>query len=271
MPTLPPRRRLVLGSVLACAAAALGAAPASRALAVGSEAATAEGAARLKVAFVGDSMADGFWGAFVRTLTRDKCLKERLEGGRYAKNGTGLTRTDSYDWAAQMRKIVETYQPSAVVASIGLNDRQDVVEPGGRATYGTPRWETAYKARVVSFLEAANSSGAGVLLVGLPAMRDATVQTDAQAKNRIFAEAASAVGKPNVVYVEPWHPPSAPPGVFKSASPAENGRGLVQVRAADGIHFTAAGYDMLMAYLFPKLASHLPAEARDIGAECQGS
>ena len=71
---------------------------------------------KLKVAFIGDSMADGLWGSFVRSFTREKCLREHMDGGRYAKNGTGLTRTDGHDWAVQARKIAESYGPAAVVA-----------------------------------------------------------------------------------------------------------------------------------------------------------
>lgn len=224
---------------------------------------------RVRVAFIGDSMADGLWGAFVRTLTRERCLKDRADGGRYARNGTGLARSDSYDWPSQARRIVETYAPSAVVASIGMNDRQDVVEPGGaRAVYGTPAWEPAYKARVAALLAAAASEGAAILLVGLPAMRDGVTNTDAELKNRLFREVVAASGKANLAFAEPWHPANAPPGTFASAAPGPGGAGLVQVRAPDGLHFTAAGYDIVWSYLFPKLVANLKSAGRDLGSDC---
>ena len=244
-------------------APAIGAAPAANA---------AQEPNRLKVAFMGDSMADGFWGAFFRYLTREKCLKDRMDAGRFAKNGTGLTRTDSFDWPIQARKIVETYGPGAVVASIGINDRQDVVEAShSRATYGTPAWDDSYRARIVQFLQAAAAQNATVVLVGLPAMREAVVNADAQAKNRLFAEAVKAAAKPNIQYIEPWQAANAAPGVFSSAAPGEGGRGLVQVRAPDGIHFTAQGYDILMAYLYPKLIAALGEAGRELKSACSGS
>ncbi len=223
--------------------------------------------ARIRVAFIGDSMADGLWGAFVRTITRDRCLKDRADGGRYARNGTGLARPDSYDWPAQARKIAESYGPAAVVASIGLNDRQDVVEPGGRSSYGTPAWEAAYRSRIALLLDGASSGGAGVLLIGHPAMRDAAQNADSQLKNRLFAETVAAAGKPGLRYVEPWHPANAAPGAFTSAAPGPTGS-LVQVRAPDGIHFTAIGYDVVWAALYPKLVANLKETGRELGSDC---
>jgi uncharacterized protein len=258
-----PSRR----GVLACGAG-LALMPPALSRAAPEAAATAD-PGRIRVAFMGDSMADGFWGSFVRMLTREKCLKDRADGGRYAKNGTGLTRADSFDWPGQARKIVETYAPAAIVISIGINDRQDVIEPGGgRATYPSPAWDAAYKGRVGALIEAATSGGAAALLVGLPAMRDTVVNTDREAKNRLFQEAVAAGSKPGLSYVEPWHPANAAPGAFTSAAPNPGGAGIVQVRAPDGIHFTAAGYDIVWAYLYPKLVANLKSIGRDLGADC---
>ena len=54
---------------VAFAAAAIGA-PAS---------ATAEGPPPLHIAFVGNSMADGLWGAMFRRLGKDKCLADKVK------------------------------------------------------------------------------------------------------------------------------------------------------------------------------------------------
>lgn len=257
-------RRQVLGAAAAWPLAA------SAAVAETAPPSPTGGADKIRVAFVGDSMADGLWGSFVRSFTKDKCLRDHMDGGRYAKNGTGLTRTDGHDWVAQARRIADSYGPACVVASVGLNDRQDVAEGGrSRAPFGTPAWDEAYLARVVQFLQAAGSKGAGVMLVGLPAMRDAVQHTDAQAKNKLFADAVRTVGDPRVVFVEPWQTPGAP-GTYATAVPGENGRGLVPVRAPDGMHFTMAGYDMVWAYLVPKLLANLKQTGRAAGLDCAG-
>ena len=52
----------------------------------------------IHIAFVGDSMADGLWGAMFRRLGKDKCLADKVKLLRKAKNGTGLTRLDQFNW-----------------------------------------------------------------------------------------------------------------------------------------------------------------------------
>src|SRR5208282_4961996 len=59
----------------------------------------------VRIAFVGDSMADGLWGALFRRLGKDKCLAEKVKLIRHAKNGTGLTRLDQYNWLDEVSAI----------------------------------------------------------------------------------------------------------------------------------------------------------------------
>ena len=56
---------------------------------------------KAKIAFVGDSTADGLWGGVTRLVPHDSCLKGNVELGRFAKNSTGLTRPDRFDWATR--------------------------------------------------------------------------------------------------------------------------------------------------------------------------
>ena len=86
----------ILRGALALGLAALAAAVPAR----------AETPARSVVAFVGDSMADGLWGAMFRRLGKDKCLADRVKLTRKAKNGTGLTRLDQFNWVDEIGKIV---------------------------------------------------------------------------------------------------------------------------------------------------------------------
>jgi hypothetical protein len=43
----------------------------------------------------------------------------------------------------------------------------------------------------------------------------------------------------------------------------------VQVRAPDGVHFTTAGYDMVMDAFFPAIMDSLKQRGRDVAAECE--
>src|SRR5690349_16637607 len=59
--------------------------------------------AKSKVAFVGDSTADGMWGGAAQLVQRKACLKGNVELGRFAKNSTGLTRPDKFNWVDELR------------------------------------------------------------------------------------------------------------------------------------------------------------------------
>ncbi len=62
------------------------------------------------IAFVGDPMADGIWGAFVRLSAAGACPSD-FGFFREAQNGTGLTRPDRLDWAQQITAIQAEMSP----------------------------------------------------------------------------------------------------------------------------------------------------------------
>lgn len=223
--------------------------------------------APLHVAFVGDSMADGLWGAMFRRLGKDKCLAEKVKLVRKARNGTGLTRLDQFNWVDEIGKIVAADHPDLTVASYGINDRQGIVEKDKHATpYPSPAFDTRYETIVADTIRAALSEGGSMVIVGLPIMLDAEANADAMAKNKIFEAALKDVGSDKATYAAPWTS-GASPEVYKPYLP--NARGsMTLVRASDGIHFTSAGYDMVMDAVYPALMASLKARGVDLAAEC---
>ncbi len=229
--------------------------------------ARAEAQSPLVVAFVGDSMADGLWGAMFRRLGKDKCLAERVKLIRKAKNGTGLTRLDQFNWVDEVGKIVEESHPDLFVGSFGINDRQGIVEKDKHAiAYPSAEFDTRYTGIVVDTVRAAMTKGASMVVIGLPVMLDEDANDDALAKNKIFEAAIKQVGSDKATYVHPWTS-GASPEVYKPYLPnAKNS--MVLVRASDGIHFTRVGYDMVMEVVYPSLIGALKARGRDLEAEC---
>lgn len=206
-----------------------------------------------RIAFAGDSMADGLWNGFLRLTIRDQCLREELDLRREAKISTGLTRPDKFSWPDQVKRLGASLKPHVFVISLGLNDRQSVIDPeGGRGEWGTPAWAAKYREQIVRVVKAALASGAEVVWVGLPAMRDGVTDADAREKNKLFAEALAAFGDPRARYVEPWG--LKEPDSFASYGPDITGS-LVQIRNPDGIHFTPMGYELVATYLLPKIVA----------------
>jgi hypothetical protein len=229
--------------------------------------ARAETPARTVVAFVGDSMADGLWGAMFRRLGKDKCLAEKVRLIRKGKNGTGLTRLDQFNWVDEIGKIVEGDHPDLFVGSFGVNDRQGIVEKDKRAiAYPSPAFDSRYQTVVVDIVHAATVGGGSMLIIGLPIMREEEANTDALAKNKIFEAAVKDAGSDKATYVQPWTS-GATPEAFKPYLPNAKER-MVMVRAPDGIHFTTIGYDMVMEAVYPSVLASLKARGHDLATEC---
>ena len=221
-----------------------------------------------KIAFAGDSIVDNYWEGILRVISANPCLKTSVELGRFAHNGTGLSRGDKLYWPREVRKIGDTFKPNLFVLSVGLNDRQFIVDgSGARTAWGAPDWTDKYRAQVVEFIKGAAASKAAVLFVGLPVVRDTAENTDLQEKNKMFAEAVAAAGAANVRYVEPWKLKDSGVDSFASYGPDRNGK-TVQIRTSDGEHFTVAGEDLVAAYLYPRIVTAFDQMGRRLDRAC---
>jgi len=233
-------------------------------LAAAGAVASIDAAARIKIAFAGDSIVDNYWSGIGRIIDADACLKNTVELGRFARNGTGLTRGDRVYWPREIRRIGDAFKPTVSVLSIGLNDQQFIVDgSGARTAWGAPDWTDKYRHELDEFLKAAVATRAIVLVVGMPAMRDAADNTAIGDRNAMFAAAIEALGDPNLHYLAPWRLHPTGPETFASYGPDKSGR-LVQIRTPDGQHFTAAGEDLAAEYLFPKIVEALNAAGKHL-------
>jgi uncharacterized protein len=220
-------------------------------------AAAAEPRQKIRIAFAGDSLADNFWEGVVRFVAANSCLKNNVELGRFARNSTGLTRGDKLYWPREIRRIGETFKPTLFVLTIGVNDRQFIVNGnGGHTAWGSPNWTDRYRNEISEFLKGAAAGNAVVLWFGLPAMRAAVDNNNAIEKNKMYAEEIAKLGNSRVQYVEPWRLRSSGTETFSASGPGKNGKPQ-QIRTSDGQHFTTAGEDHLAAYTFPKIVAAL--------------
>lgn len=230
--------------------------------------AAAEAAAPIHIAFVGDSMADGLWGAMFRRLGKDKCLADKVKLIRRAKNGSGLTRLDQYNWINEVEAIATDPGADLFVGSFGVNDRQSIVDVDKKRTeYGGPEFDDRYEGIVKDVVQTGLSHGSSFLVMGLPVMLDPAANADAAAKNRLFAAAVAQIASPQAAFVSPWTS-QPPPDVYKPFLPNAK-QTMVQVRAPDGVHFTTAGYDMVMEAFYPSILASLKQRGHDLAAECE--
>jgi lysophospholipase L1-like esterase len=195
-------------------------------------------AAPLRVLAVGDSLGVDLAGPFVNDLAATGVVNAAED----AHVDTGLTRPDYFDWPAELQGDLARYQPQAVVVFLGANDPQNMVDGGQALAYGTAGWSAAYARRVGAFMQAATSSGARVLWVGMPPMADPTLDAKMSALDAIFQSQAAA--HPGVTYLSSWPVLSAPGGAYAQYLPDTSGA-MVPVREPDGTHVSYAGAERL--------------------------
>ena len=208
------------------------------------------------LAFIGDSMSDGLWGGFIRLATKNACLSA-ISYERHGTNGIGLVRMDQADLVRDFLSIVQkTASPKAIVLSVGLNDRQDAwFGDRTRIPYGSEEWTVFYKTRLTQMMDAAEAADQGLVILGLPVLREAKANDDALAKNKLLADVVKAYGKPSIVFLPSPLDPAEGAQAFKSYD--RIGGSLTQMRASDGVHFTQAGYDYLTQSLLPAILAVL--------------
>lgn len=166
--------------------------------------------------------------------------------------GTGLARPDVLDWPAHLAEQLAAQRPEVVYLLFGGNDDQDMTAPdGSRAVLGTPAWRAEYARRVGLAMDAAAADGRSVVWIGLPAHEPERLR----AAGAVMAEVAreQAALRPAVTYVDTGA--ILTPGGTYTETVAGTGGSTVDARAADGVHLTHAGADLVApALLAPVVA-----------------
>ena len=159
---------------------------------------------------------------------------------------TGLARPEVFNWPAYLRTVLTASQPDAVVLTFGANDDQTLTGAGGGEPFGSPDWEAEYGRRVGGLMDTitAISSHPRLFFVGIPPVRDmARFTNDYTIINRVFA-AQAALRPGRVYYVDTVSALGSPSGGYTDFLTNADGT-VVQVRTADGTHFTRAGGDRI--------------------------
>ena len=191
-------------------------------------------AAPLRVLIVGDSVGLDMGGALQSDLASTGVVNAALD----ARESTGLTRADYFNWPAELTSDMRTVQPQVVVVMIGANDAQDFLGPPD-VPYGSPRWNALYAQRASQFMQIARSGGALVVWLGLPPMQNPGLNAEVADINAIDAQQA-AQAKPPVRFVATDKTLGTPQGTYTAF--VTNGAGqIVNVRTPDGTHLTPGG------------------------------
>jgi uncharacterized protein len=192
----------------------------------------------LRVLILGDSLGIDMGGPLQNDLVNTGVVAATLD----ARESTGLTRPDYFNWPVELKSDLSTAQPQVVVVMIGANDPQDFPGPPD-VPYTSPQWNVLYAARVAAFMKLAQSDGARVIWVGMPPMHSGQLTAEMSDIDAVDQQQA-ALCLPPVDFISSWTLLGTAKGEYTAF--ITNGAGqVVNVRTPDGIHLTPAGGEVL--------------------------
>ena len=188
----------------------------------------------LRVLIVGDSIGLDMGGPLQSDLAGTGVVNAALD----ARESTGLTRPDYFNWPAELTADLKAAQPQVVVVMIGANDAQDFLGPPD-VPYTSPQWNTLYAQRVAQFMQIAQSGGAAVVWVGMPPMQNPGPSAQMSDINAV-AQKQAALAHPAVTFIATDKSLGTAQGGYTAFITNAAGQ-IVNVRAPDGTHLTAGG------------------------------
>lgn len=215
------------------------------------------------IAVMGDSLADGVWGALERGWTGCKAVALH----RVTAVSDGLTVHGAEAWTS---RLADSLGPGGraelVIIQLGANDIRPLRTGTGRAVFGTDEWKAAYGNRAAELLRGVADHAEAAIWLGLPVVGDTRLEEPYLEVSSVQSAAAAGTTVPPTRFVDTHGPTEFGTGGFVQS--AEVDGAMTQLRAPDLIHFTAKGYDLVLAIFSADLERRL--RARDAKATLDG-
>ena len=200
------------------------------------------------IAVFGDSLADGAWIGLHQELSQhagDKLFRD-------SKVGTGLTRPDIKGFTQNFIDSLSRDHVDTAVIMFGANDQQSLRDETGKGyLFQSPGWVKVYTDRIGQILAACKTHNVRVIWVGLPVLRDESLNKGAQYLNGLIEAAVKQGGGTYLPLAGDFRDKD---GAFASHLPDTKGE-LREVRLQDGVHFTFYGYDLIGKKIYGLLDS----------------
>ena len=185
----------------------------------------------VNVFVTGDSQAQ-----FVGEILTDLLPSDLFDVSVVARNATGLTNPEFFNWEINAQQEIAARNPDAVVMVMGGNDGFNVLHEG--TVYGPddPNWQLEYARRAAVVMRELGSNGERpVYWVAPPTVRDQEFNAIFDSQNKAVEQAAAAV--PGARYVDIYN--TINHGRYSDTLKIDGRR--VLARQPDGVHFTRAG------------------------------
>lgn len=217
--------------------------------------------APMRLVVMGDSLADGLWASFQRSFVA--C--DTMEVVRLTAVSDGLAKSSGEDWIA--RYMAEVGMPQegttdVAVVQIGANDINFIRHGNSREIFNTALWNELYAERVGEVVGALDDHSAEVFWVGLPVVGNQKFEPNYQIISALQHE---AVRKAGARFIDIHELTTFGTGAFAMSGKVD-GR-VVKMRAADKVHFTLPGYDMVARAVLDDLTDIIVATNRKLALQ----
>jgi len=190
-----------------------------------------------RVVVFGDSQAQGVAGGLQRVLIDDP----RYKVLNHSHPGAALVHSDN-EWLVPIQSFIDKEKAEVAVVMFGANDRLDLRDDDGKYVhFRTDEWRADYAKRVDRILTALAGAHLKIVWCGNPIARSAQYSADMSYINDIFAGEVAHFGGS---YLPLWTVIADNQGQFTAYGPDRSGQ-TERLRNDDGIHFTAAGYELI--------------------------
>jgi hypothetical protein len=195
----------------------------------------------------GDSQAQGVAGGLQRVLLDDP----RYKVVNRSRPGAALVHSDT-EWLAPVTNFIAKDKAQIAVVMFGANDRLDMRDDDGSYVhFRSDTWRDIYAKRADKVLTALTGAGLKVVWCGNPIARSAAYSEDMKYINDIYAGEVARFGSE---FLPLWNVIADNQGQFTAYGPDRSGV-TERLRNDDGIHFTAAGYELIAERVISVLPS----------------
>ena len=185
----------------------------------------------VNVFVTGDSQAQ-----FVGEILTDLLPSDLFDVSVVARNATGLTNPEFFNWEINAQQEIAARNPDAVVMVMGGNDGFNVLHDGTLYGPDDPNWQLEYARRAAVVMRELGSNGKRpVYWVPPPTARDPKFNEIYATQNKAVEQAAAAVD--GARYVDIYN--TINQGRYSDELKIDGRR--VLARQSDGVHFSREG------------------------------
>jgi hypothetical protein len=196
------------------------------------------------VLVTGDSQAQ-----FVGELLTDLLPSDLFDVTVIARNATGLTNPEFFNWEINAQQEIAAREPDAVVMVMGGNDGFNVLSEGQLYGADDPQWQIEYARRAAVVMRELGSNGKRpVYWVPPPTARDPEFNEIYETQNKAVEQAALAVA--GARYVDIYNTINR--GRYSDELKIDGRR--VLARQSDGVHFSREGAVVPARLIFRAMA-----------------